>query len=115
MKVFAVLFLFTSTLMGCVNIAISPEVIGTVVDVDGKPIQAKVIVIHGQLSERIKIAMTDNSGEYSISEFRQWTAIPFSAIRLNSIVKIEALGYKAFTYETDNVDDIPQRIVLYRR
>jgi len=102
-------------LTGCVNIAISPEAIGTVNDVDGNPIEAKVTMTHGQLSERTKTVMTDSNGKYLISELRLWTGIPFSAIRFNSIIKIEAEGYTPFIYQTDTVDDIPQTIILYAK
>ncbi|WP_196161736.1 carboxypeptidase-like regulatory domain-containing protein [Reinekea sp. G2M2-21] len=89
-----VLVIACTLLQGCISLAVSPEVTGTVMDESGDPLNANVTITNIQL-QKFESVGTDEMGNYSFKKMRIWVFPIFSAIFLRSEVSVQAKGYKA--------------------
>ena len=95
MKALSVILL-CSVLVGCIVVPISPKGSGTIIDKDtGNAVPGvSVTVTHPRLDWKAKSKLSDEDGVFRLPVLRMVTSIPFSAIRIEGIVRFEKDGYE---------------------
>ena len=96
---------------GCISLAISPDVTGTVVSESGELIFAKVTITNIQL-KKSKTVQTDKAGNYSLKKMRILVFPIFSAILLKSEISVRAKGYRTATELIDSKEPSIANFIL---
>ncbi|PKM31292.1 MAG: hypothetical protein CVV07_03780 [Gammaproteobacteria bacterium HGW-Gammaproteobacteria-11] len=103
---------FMLFLHGCAIVEVSPSVEGRVVNEDGQPVVATVVLRHNRFVEKSTAQTTDSNGYYMLKKLRVLTFTPISATRLSSTVSISAPGYKAVEFDTGSYKALVRDVQL---
>ena len=113
----AITLVFALLVAGCINIAISPGVSGSVIDkATRNPIPAATLNLrHSRLEDREKQTTADSHGRYAIGPLRVWTPVPFAPIRVSAVLRASAPGYADASCSVEGNGTLERIVELERR